>query len=72
VADTVEEVSVRVGGIGDAVRPVDGLAIRAMVPEKPFRPLTVMVELTELPTVTTEGVVAVILKSLKLNVALAV
>ncbi len=72
MADTVEEVSVRVGGIGDAVRPVDGLAIRAMVPEKPFRPLTVMVELTELPTVTTEGVVAVILKSLKLNVALAV
>jgi len=72
VADTVEEVSVRVAGIGDAVRPVDGLAIRAIVPEKLFRPLTVMVELTELPTVTTEGVVAVILKSLKLNVALAV
>ena len=46
--------------------------MRLTVPVKPFSALTVIVEVAEVPTVTVAGDVAVMLKSVTVNVAVVV
>jgi hypothetical protein len=54
------------------VRPAGTVSVRATTPAKPLRPVTVMVEVAEEPALTAAGEVAVMVKSTKLNVAVAV
>jgi hypothetical protein len=51
------------------VRPDGTVSVRLTVPEKPFKAVTVMVEVADWPTSTAAGDEAVIVKSTKLNVA---
>lgn len=57
-----------------AVRPADGLAERLTAPEKPFWAVTVIVDVPEAPIITgpMEAGLALMVKSLKLKVAVAV
>jgi hypothetical protein len=67
----VPEPEIVLGEIGLQVRPVGIVSVRVTVPEKLLTAVTVMVEVAEAPTVA-EGEVAAIVKSTKLNVAVAV
>ncbi len=61
------------GLIAVQVRPVgNGVSDSATVPAKPFTAVTVIVETAEAPEFTAAGDVAVMVKSVKLNVAVAV
>ena len=72
-------VAVAVGGtvtlpgvIGPQVRFAGTVSVRVTVPEKLPTVDTVIVEVADAPTVTAAGEVAVIVKSLRLNVKVAV
>ena len=58
-----------VGVIAPQVRPVDGVSVRLTTPLKPFRAVTVIVEVADWPASTAAGDEAAIVKSTKLNVA---
>ena len=60
------------GVIAPQVRFVGAESVRLTVPAKPFTAATVIVELAELPTVTAPGEVAATVKSVTVNVAVAV
>ncbi len=61
------------GLIAVHVRPVgSGVSDSATVPAKPFTAVTVIVEMAEEPVGTEAGDVAVMVKSVKVNVAVAV
>ena len=63
------------GVIAPHVRPAGIVSVRTTVPVKPFRAVTVMVDIAEEPALTAAGLVAVIEKSaarLKVKVAVAV
>jgi hypothetical protein len=69
--DTValpEPVIVR-GLIAPQVRLAGTMSVRLTVPAKPLTAETVIVEVADVPTVTAAGDVAVIVKSVTLNVA---
>lgn len=72
-----ESMVVKLGGsvalllMGLHVSPKSGLARRDMVPLKPFCPVIVIVEFANLPTITVEGVVRNIVKSVIVNLAIA-
>jgi hypothetical protein len=68
----VPEVVILVGLIAPQVKPDGTVSVNATVPVKPFTAATVMVEVAETPTVTAAGEVAVIVKSVIVNVAVAV
>jgi hypothetical protein len=59
------------GEIGLQVRPAGTVSVSVTVPKNPFRAVTVIVELAEVPTVVV-GEVAAIVKSAKLNIAFTV
>jgi len=60
-------------GLTVAVRPDDGLVVRATVPVKPFTGATVMVAVVEAPAFTVRLVgLAVMVKSVTVKVAVAV
>ena len=60
-------------GLRVAVRPADGLAVRATVPVKPFTAVTVMVAVPEAPALIVREVgLAAMVKSTKVKVADAV
>ncbi len=78
MATVVLQVSVAVpdpvtlpGVIAPHVRPAGTVSVRVTTPAKPFRAVTVIVEVAELGSATA-GEVAAIVKSTKLNVAVAV
>jgi len=54
------------------VRPAGTVSVRATTPVKPLTAVTVMVEVADWPALTAAGELAVIVKSLKLNVAVVV
>jgi hypothetical protein len=55
------------------VRPAGAMSVRLTVPTKPFKAVTVIVEVAEEPALTAAGLVAVIVKSAAaLNVKVAV
>ena len=58
-----------VGVIAPQVRLAGTVSVKLTVPVKPFTAATVIVELAEVPTVTAAGEVAVIVKSVTVNVA---
>ena len=60
-----------VGVIAPQVSPVAGVSVRETIPAKPFRAVTVMVEVADWPALTAAGELAAIVKSTKLNVAVA-
>jgi hypothetical protein len=68
----VPEVVMLVGEIVPQVKPVGTVSVSATVPVNPLTAATVMVEVAETPTVTAAGEVAVIVKSVIVNVAVAV
>ena len=57
------------GVIAPQVSPEGTVSVRLTVPVKPLTAVTVMVDVAELPTVTAEGEVAEIVKSVTVNVA---
>lgn len=59
------------GVIAPQVRPVGTVSVRDTTPENPFIAVTVIVETAGVPTLTAVGEEAAIVKSTKLNVALA-
>ncbi len=59
------------GLIAPQVRLAGTVSVRLTVPAKPFSAETVMVEVAEVPAVTAAGDVAVMLKSVTVNVAVA-
>jgi hypothetical protein len=73
-----ESIVVKLGGrvalplMGLHVSPESGLARRDMVPMKLFCPVIVIVEFANLPTITVEGVVSEMVKSVIANLAIAV
>ena len=58
------------GVIAPQVNPAGIVSVKVTVPAKPFRPVIVIVDVAEDPVVA-EGDVALIVKSTKLNVAVA-
>ena len=60
-----------VGVIAPQVNPACGVSVRLTTPAKPFRPVIVMVEVAETPTLTAAGEEAAMVKSTKLKVAVA-
>lgn len=60
-----------VGLIAPQVRPAGGLSVRLTVPVNPFTAVTVMVDIAETPSSVAEGELAEIVKSTKVNVAVA-
>jgi hypothetical protein len=60
------------GVIAPQVRPTGTVSVKATVPANPFRALTVIVEVADVPAGTDAGEVAAMVKSTKLNVAVAV
>ena len=60
-----------VGVIAPQVSPAAGVSVRLTTPAKPFRPVTVMVEVADWPALTAAGEEAAMVKSTKLNVAVA-
>ena len=76
VADEQETVAVPepvtlVGVIAPQVRPVGGVSVRLTTPAKPFRAVTVIVEVADWPALTAAGEDAAMVKSTKLKVAVA-
>ena len=67
----VPELVTLVGVIAPQVRPAAGVSVSETTPVKPLRAVTVIVEVADWPAFTAPGEVAVMLKSLKLNVAVA-
>jgi hypothetical protein len=57
------------GVIAPQVKPAGGVSVRDTTPAKPFRAVTVIVEVAELVGNVTVGEVAAIVKSTKLKVA---
>jgi hypothetical protein len=68
----VPEVVILVGLIAPQVKPDGTVSVNATVPVKPLTAVTVIVDVAETPTVTAAGDVAVIVKSVIVNVAVAV
>lgn len=60
------------GVIVPQLSPVGTVSLRVTVPANPFRPVTVMVDVSEDLTTAAVGVVAATVKSTKLKVAVAV
>ena len=60
-----------VGEIAPHVRPVGTVSVKETVPVKPFNAVTVIVEVADVFTVTAAGDVALMLKSVIVNVAVA-
>ena len=60
------------GVIAPQVRPAGTVSVRATMPANPFTAVTVIVETAEEPAFTATGDVAAIVKSTKVNVAVAV
>ena len=60
-----------VGVIAPQVRPVAGVSVRLTTPAKPLRAVTVIVDVADWPAFTAAGEDAAIVKSTKLNVAVA-
>ena len=60
------------GVIAPQVRLAGTVSVRLTIPVNPLRAVTVIVELAEVPTVTAAGDVAAIVKSVTVNVAVAV
>lgn len=65
----VPELVTLVGVIAPQVRLAGTVSVRLTVPVKPLTADTVIVEVAEVPTVTAAGEVAVIVKSVTVNVA---
>jgi len=68
----VPEPVTELGVIAPQVKLAGTVSVRVTTPANPFKPVTVIVEVAELPTETAAGEEAVIVKSTKLNVAVAV
>jgi hypothetical protein len=60
-----------VGVMAPQVRPAGGVSVRLTTPVKPLSAAMVMVEVADCPAFTAAGEEAAIVKSLKMNVALA-
>lgn len=60
------------GVIAPQLRFIGMVSVRVTIPAKPFNPVIVIVDVAEPPTVTDAGEVAVIVKSVKFRLALAV
>jgi hypothetical protein len=60
-----------VGEIAQQVRPACGVSVKPTTPAKPFKAVTVIVEVAETPTLTAAGEDTAIVKSTKLKVARA-
>jgi len=67
----VPELVTLVGLIAPNVKFVGTVSVRLTVPVKPLTTATVIVEVADVPTVTAAGEVAVIVKSVTVNVAVA-
>jgi len=67
----VPEPVTELGVIAPQVRLAGTVSVSDTTPEKPFNAVIVIVDVAELPTVTVAGDVAAIVKSTKLNVAVA-
>jgi hypothetical protein len=59
------------GDIAPQVRPAGTVSVRVTTPVNPFTAVTVIVDTADWPALTAAGEEAVIVKSLKLNVAVA-
>jgi hypothetical protein len=59
------------GVIAPHVRPAGTVSVRLTVPAKPLTAVTVIVEMAEEPALAAPGLVAAIVKSTNLNVAVA-
>ncbi len=59
------------GVMAPHVRPAGGVSVRLTTPAKPFNAVIVIVDVADWPTLTAAGEVAVIVKSTKLNMAVA-
>jgi hypothetical protein len=68
----VPELVTLLGVIAPQVRLAGTVSVRLTIPVNPLRAVTVIVELAEVPTVTAAGDVAAIVKSVTVNVAVAV
>lgn len=69
----VPEFTTELGVIAPHVSPAGAVSVRLTVPAKPFRPVTVIVDVAEEPALTALGLEAVIVKSAaRLNVKVAV
>ena len=69
----VPEFTTLLGVMAPQVSPAGGVSVRLTVPEKPFKPVTVIVDEAEEPAFTAAGLEAAIVKSAaKLNVKVAV
>jgi hypothetical protein len=60
-----------VGVMAPQVRPAGGVSVRLTTPAKPFSAVIVTVEVADWPAFTAAGELAAIVKSTKLNVAVA-
>ncbi len=60
-----------VGVITPQVSPGAGVSVRLTTPAKPLRAVTVIVDVADWPALTAAGELAAIVKSTKLNVAVA-
>ncbi len=60
-----------VGEIARQARPEGRMSLRVIEPVNPFTADSVMVEVTDVPTLTEAGEVAAIVKSVMVNVAVA-
>jgi hypothetical protein len=67
----VPELGTLFGVIASQVRPVGTESVRLTVPTKPLNEPTMKLELTDEPTFEVAGELAAIVKSMKLNVAVA-
>ena len=67
----VPELTTLVGLIAPQVRFAGTVSVRATVPVKPLTAVTVMVEVAEVPAWTAAGLLAAIVKSRTVNVAVA-
>jgi hypothetical protein len=60
------------GVIAPQVRPDGTVSVSVVVPVKPLIPVTVIVDVADCPTLTAAGELAAIVKSVSVNVAVAV
>ena len=68
----VPEPVILAGVIAPQVKPTGTVSVNTTTPENPFRAVMVIVEVADDPAFTAAGEVAAIVKSTKLNVAVAV
>jgi len=68
----VPELVTLLGVIAPQVKFVGTVSVKDTVPVNPLSAVTVMVDVAEVPTVTAAGDVAVMLKSVTVNVAVVV